>query len=182
MPKIIDTIKQFVQSYGRHRAMRALGVGEYALNSMLLYEEGDTIHISTLGKAYAYFEMEHDDFFHEQSLRRSSMKKHDGIVGQIFRARRIRLGLSVKEVERRAKISRESIERLERGAQLPRSGSETVRRLMRVYEFNENEREAIIYLIMRVYECLDLFRDDLEKLLKSSEESDKRPHDFSKNT
>jgi len=53
---------------------------------------------------------------------------------------------------------------------------------MRVYEFNENEREAIIYLIMRVYECLDLFRDDLEKLLKSSEESDKRPHDFSKNT
>lgn len=169
MPKIIDTIKQFVQSYGRHRAMRALGVGEYALNSMLLYEEGDTIHISTLGKAYAYFEMEHDDFFHEQSLRRSSMKKHDGIIGQIFRARRIRLGFSVKEVERRAKISRESIERLERGAQLPRSGSETVRRLIRLYEFTEEEREAIMWLIIRVYECAELFRTDLDKLLKANE-------------
>ena len=163
MPKIIDTIKQFVQSYGRHRAMRALGVGEYALNSMLLYEEGDTIHISTLGKAYAYFEMEHDDFFHEQSLRRSSMKKHDGIIGQIFRARRIRLGFSVKEVERRAKISRESIERLER------SRSETVRRLIRLYEFTEEEREAIMWLIIRVYECAELFRTDLDKLLKANE-------------
>lgn len=169
MPKIIDTIKQFVQSYGRHRAIRALGVGEYALNSMLLYEEGDTIHISTLGKAYAYFGLDHDDFFHDQSLRRSSMKKHDGIIGQIFRARRIRLGFSVKEVERRAKISRESIERLERGAQLPRSGSETVRRLIRLYEFTEEEREAIMWLIIRVYECAELFRADLEKLLKASE-------------
>lgn len=181
MPKIIDTIRQFTNSYGKKRTMRILDIGEYALNSMLLYEDGSTIHIATLTKAYEYFKLEHDDFFHEQSARRSSMKKHDGVVWQIFRARRIRLGLSVKEVERRAKISRESIERLERGAQLPRSWSETVRRLMRVYEFNENEREAIIYLIMRVYECLDLFRDDLEKLLKSSEESDKRPHDFSKN-
>ena len=169
MPKIIDTIKQFVQSYGRHRAMRALGVGEYALNSMLLYEEGDTIHISTLGKAYEYFGLEHDDFFHDQSLRRSSMKKHDGIIGQIFRARRIRLGFSVKEVERRAKISRESIERLERGAQLPRSGSETVRRLIRLYEFTEEEREAIMWLIIRVYECAELFRTDLDKLLKANE-------------
>lgn len=180
MPKIIDTIRQFANSHGKKRTMRALGIGEYALNSLVLYEDGETIHIATLIKAYEYFGLEHDDFFHEQSTRRSSMKKHDGIVGQIFRARRIRLGLSVKEVERRAKISRESIERLERGAQLPRSGSETVRRLLRVYEFTEEEREAVLWLIIRVYECLDLFRDDLEKLLKSGEESYKRPHNLEK--
>lgn len=74
-------------------------------------------------------------------------KPTESILGEIFRKKRIEMGLSILQVEARTHIGSRQIARIEAGDSLPSFGSYTMMNLINLYEFTEEEREKIRWFI-----------------------------------
>lgn len=163
-PKIISKVQALVEKCGKQKAMYHLRIGEHALNSLIHYAPGNLLNTGILRSMYMYFNLALDDFYYSHFQDLPTMKRHEGIVGNIFRAKRIRLGYTIADVARSLKVDDKTIERLERGVQLPTVSSYTIIRLMNLYEFSETEKQTITWLIVLLHDAMRVFRQELQNL------------------
>lgn len=84
------------------------------------------------------------------------VKPTESILGEIFRKKRLSLGLSIDEIERKTKIGSRQIARLEAGDSLPSFSSYTITQLLQLYNFNFDEREKIRWFIVVLRDMVNI--------------------------
>lgn len=90
-PEVFKKLHTYIEKYGIKKARYRLSIGAYAMRSLLEWEEGKILNIQTLKKLYTFFDMPFDDFYYSCYSVMPSIKRHEGIVGSVLRAKRIRL-------------------------------------------------------------------------------------------
>lgn len=90
---------------------------------------------------YEFFRLPQDKWYHENM--KKWVKPTESVLGEIFRKKRLKIGLSIDEVERKTKIGSRQIARLEAGDSLPSFSSYTITQLLQLYSFKDEEREKI---------------------------------------
>lgn len=170
--KILECIAATVEEYGKERAAARLKISPFVLSSMLSWHPKKKLNTAILRQMYAHFSLEFDDFYFYNYFLAYNKKRHEGIIGNIFRIRRIERGLTIVAVARALKIDEKTIDRLERGCQLPSSNSYSIQKMMELYGFTPEERRAIIQAIEAIRAAHRTFRHSLKKI----------PHHFDEST
>lgn len=159
LPPILKAFHEYCESYGIQRAKGRFSLGDYALKSLLNYDEKRPIRVHTLRKMYEFFDKEFDDFFFQNCKKFPYWKnRYHSVIGNIFRSRRIKKGFTVHMVASKLKLDNKTIERLENGITLPSANSYTIQNLLSLYEFSPKERQSIEDLINTTHETIKHFK------------------------
>lgn len=90
------------------------------------------------------------------------MKRHEWVIGNIFRAKRIRFWLTISEVAKQIRVDEKTIGDLERGETLPMASSHTILKLFELYEMSPTEKQTIIWLVGLIHDAISVFKKELE--------------------
>lgn len=162
IPKIITKVREYHDANGREKTMRRLRIGDYAMDSLLNFSENTRLNTGILRSLYQFFDVNFDDFYYSHFQGIPSIKRHEWIIGNIFRAKRIRLGYTIHDVSRRLKVDEKTIGDLERGETLPVATGYTIIKLFEMYEMTEHERQTITWLVGLIHDAISVFKKELE--------------------
>ena len=140
-PIIMQKVEEFLQEKWLHTLERLSGVEKRKIKILQNYEKYP-VNEYTLRKLYSFFAIPVDAFYVENVYNHPRLKKSTSPVGEFFRFRRVEMGLSVAEVANTIRVREKTIERLERGVQLPSENSYTMQHLFRLYGLTEEEKKA----------------------------------------
>ncbi len=109
---------------------------------------------SNLDVVYAFFDMERDDWYHDNL--KKWVKPTESILGEIFRKKRLQLGLSMQEIDRKIHVGVRQIARIEAGDSLPGITSYTIIKLVELYGFTEQESVTIRWFITLLRDMVNI--------------------------
>ena len=163
IPPVTQKLREYINTRWRHDLSSRTGLKGKAIDNVCNLS-GSYIRKDTLDTLYDFFNIPHDEFYFSEFIKNPAMKKNEGVIGNILRIRRLKMWLSIHSVARKIRVSDDTIMRIERSEQLPSYRSYTIMQLMDLYNFNENERQTIQWLIILLHDALSLFRSDINKL------------------
>lgn len=104
--------------------------------------------------AYDHFKLERDEWYHENM--KKWVRPTESILGEIFRKKRLGMGLSMDDIDKKLHIGARQIARIEAGDSLPSFGSYTITKLLELYEFTPEEREKIRWFIVVLRDVINI--------------------------
>lgn len=169
IPAIITSIREYVDrntDYERNGILVLeirTGVWRRVIENLM---EGkiDRYKIRTLNTLYDFFSLERDDFYMDnldrlkQGTVHNQSAWHDSVFGSIMYEMRKKQKMTIPEVSFATKIDEKTIKRIEYGETLPSFGSYTLTTLANLYEFSDEDRNTIGWLIT--------ISKDTQKILK----------------
>ncbi len=129
------------------------GIQESMLNNIVSERHGKH-RKNNLDILYDFFRLPKDPWYHENM--KKWVKPTESILGEIFRKKRLQLGLSMDDIDARIHVGSRQIARLEAGDSLPSFSSYTITKLLEIYEFTNEEREKIRWFIVVLRDMVNI--------------------------
>lgn len=118
---------------------------------------------STLDELYRYFKLKPDEFYYARI--KKTENSSDFILWELFKLRRMSLGLSVEQVAESIRWTDREIKRIENGDVLPYETSWYTSKLIELYQFSQEDDDRIRWHIVLLREIRDLVKIEEKKAL-----------------
>lgn len=145
MAELQKRMAAFRKEHGNGTLSARTGLSESMLDEVLRGKHGKH-RKNNLDILYSFFGLEPDAWY------RANMKKWvkptESVLGEMFRKKRLSMGMSLEDVRKATKIGTRQLARLEAGDSLPSFSSYTVTKLLELYDFDEGQRERIRWFVV----------------------------------
>ena len=134
---LVKAIKEYLKDNTLQDLYRATGISPSVFYS-LIKRDWKKYNKTTLDILYAFFSLEHDDFYKENQKKR--YPKTPSLFWTFIRQKRLKLNIDMKELSNGIKVDKRALARIESWDALPTFDSWTIQHLMDTLQFNEDEK------------------------------------------
>lgn len=147
---IIEKINSYIKQHSLQKLAQESGIEQRKIIFLLRRHRDTAIPEDILKTLYTFFHLPTDWFYLIHIFSHPRIKRHEGIVGQFLRVRRLQAQLSVSDAARLIRMDTKTIERIERGVQLPSTDSYAIKKLAEIYNLSGEEFEGVMSVIRGV--------------------------------
>lgn len=122
---------------------------------------------NTLDELYRVFKLKRDAYYY-RTIKKTE-NSSDFVLGALLKSRRRRLSLSVEQVAEKLKGTELEIKRIEHGDVLPYECGYYITQLLDLYEFEQEEKDRILWHIILLKEMRDHVKVEEKKLAELEE-------------
>lgn len=151
----IAKLKEDIKKLWAHTMSKKTGICYSFLYQVSRGENPKKIRHVILDKIYNHYRMERDDFYVQNMMKWE--KPTDSILGSFLRIKRIQKGYSVHDVAKILKWDFRQIQRIETWRSLPSYTSYYITNFFTIYEFTEDEKQAVWWYIITLRDLMTLY-------------------------